>query len=112
METRLNMCEACAGLNHRVTQLERRLASAAHWPAWFEDINAGLREIEGICTGMGVSIEQFFESSEGSNQANAVRDAVIHELIKRGWSASRIGRVARMSERSVRRVLGRIPRRG
>jgi hypothetical protein len=109
MSDRIDHIESrIALLAHQLEHLQGVVSKFSHLPAWRADIESGLVELRSVCVELGYTLEAFYDNNAGgTNQANPVRDAVIKELAHRGWPASRIGLIARMSERAVRRVLSR-----
>lgn len=106
------MCDACVGLGHRVSELEKRLSSPAHWPAWFAEFEAGLKVLTAACEHHGVTLEQFYENNPG-HRANEARDKVITYMLGQpGWTAARVALISRTSERAIRKVLERVRRAG
>ncbi len=93
------MCDACLILSHRLDRAEKRLAHC-------EELLIGFEQVKVVCARLGVSVDVLFDNLPG-HEPNRVRDAVIVELVGTGWTAAKCGSVLRMSERSIRRVLGR-----
>jgi transcriptional regulator with GAF, ATPase, and Fis domain len=93
-------------LNFRVTLLEEALHRCDRWPAWFDEVQAGIQAAQEIALAACVDVRRAFSPCRRTR--NIDRDTVIAGLRARGWSVSKIARLFGTNERTVKKAARRL----